>query len=45
MVHLCPFIGDLPIKMLIFNSYVKLPEGTLAGDFQAQYEAKWHEGH
>ena len=23
-----PFIVDLPIKMVIFHSYVKLPEGT-----------------
>ena len=24
-----PFIGDLPIQIVIFHSYVKLPEGTL----------------
>ena len=33
MVHLCPFIGDLPIKMLIFNSYVKLPEGITTSHY------------
>ena len=24
-----PFIGDLPMKMVIFHGYVKLPEGTI----------------
>ena len=27
MDHLWPFIGDLPIEILIFHSYAKLPEG------------------
>ena len=32
-----PFIDDLPIKMVIFNSYVSLPEGIL-------YHT-WHSSH
>ena len=32
-----PFIGDLPIQIVIFDSYVKLPEGIFASEIQVAF--------
>ena len=38
-----PFIVDLPMKIVMFHSYVSIPKGKRTSNVHASHQAKVHE--